>query len=289
VVAFGSGNLTYKWYKNGVPIMNATGTSLSLPSLTISDAATYYVEVTDSIGTIRSDLAVVQLLIAPIIVSNPIGITNVVGSTVTFSVEVTNSATLPIGYRWRRGGTSLTNRVLYTRTDFLTLTNIQLTNAGIYTVVVTNMASFAPGIVSASARLGVNQPMDMDGDGIPDDYETAHGLNKSVNDATLDPDGDGFSNLEEFQAGTDPQDGSSYLRVESIRATGGVSIRFRAVESKTYSILYRDKSNTGEWQTLGGVPARSGTSLATYMVEVTDPGPVVGQRYYRIVTPGLNP
>lgn len=43
---------------------------------------------------------------------------------------------------------------------------------------------------------------DSDGDGIPDAYEIANGLNPSVNDAATDLDGDGLSNLQEFQKGT---------------------------------------------------------------------------------------
>jgi len=43
---------------------------------------------------------------------------------------------------------------------------------------------------------------DSDGDGIPDAYEIANGLNPSVNDAASDLDGDGLTNLEEFQRGT---------------------------------------------------------------------------------------
>ena len=45
---------------------------------------------------------------------------------------------------------------------------------------------------------------DTDGDGMPDDWEIEHGTDPTVDDAGLDYDHDGLTNLEEYLAGTDP-------------------------------------------------------------------------------------
>ena len=57
--------------------------------------------------------------------------------------------------------------------------------------------------------IGNNADPDDDNDGIPDTYETANGLDPLIDDAGLDADGDGFTNLREFEAGSDPQDPAS--------------------------------------------------------------------------------
>ena len=60
--------------------------------------------------------------------------------------------------------------------------------------------------IDASGTRTLHGPVcvDWDADGIPDDWEIAHGLNPWVNDADLDVDSDGLSNLEEYELGFDP-------------------------------------------------------------------------------------
>jgi hypothetical protein len=73
---------------------------------------------------------------------------------------------------------------------------------------------------------------------MPDGFEVANGLNPKVNDALLDPDGDGQNNVAEFRAGTNPQSANSSLRVQSIRNVGANNweVVWSAVPGKKYVI-----------------------------------------------------
>ena len=60
----------------------------------------------------------------------------------------------------------------------------------------------------------LNLFIDDDGDGIPRAWEIANGLSDSnAADASADPDHDGFTNRQEYLAGTNPHDGNSYLKI----------------------------------------------------------------------------
>jgi len=50
---------------------------------------------------------------------------------------------------------------------------------------------------------------DSDDDGMPDDWETAHGLVVGINDSLLDADSDGLANVDEYLRDTDPQEEDS--------------------------------------------------------------------------------
>jgi hypothetical protein len=121
--------------------------------------------------------------------------------------------------------------------------------------------------------------LDSDGDGIPDAWEQAHGLNpNNADDAALDSDGDGFTNYEEYIAGTDPRDADSFLRAERI-AVGSttVGVKFRSVEGRVYGLESRDSLDAGTWSKV--VDNVSGTGNA---IEIIDPAPAVTARFYRL-------
>jgi hypothetical protein len=84
--------------------------------------------------------------VPPIIVTQPQNQTVFAGENVTLSVEATG--TPPLLYRWRRNGVL----IAATTNGFLNLFNVQTNQAGLYSVLVTNVAGFA---ISSDALLEV--------------------------------------------------------------------------------------------------------------------------------------
>lgn len=92
---------------------------------------------------------------------------------------------------------------------------------------------------SKTGSSGPGTNPDTDNDGLPDAWETTYGLSIGINDANADADGDGLSNLQEFQLGTHPKSGTSFFRA-ALAPVGGspgnYQLSWNSVVGKAYVI-----------------------------------------------------
>ena len=105
VVANGSPPLSYQWQSNTGSgfqnIPNATSSSYTTPPTTSSDNGTMFrVTVTNSAGSVMSDVATLTVTTRPTITTQPANQAVVVGQAATFSVVA--SGTPPLSYQWQR-------------------------------------------------------------------------------------------------------------------------------------------------------------------------------------------
>ncbi|HLP75290.1 MAG TPA: hypothetical protein VK327_00090, partial [Candidatus Paceibacterota bacterium] len=135
-------------------------------------------------------------------------------------------------------------------------------------------AAPTPGTVIANS--------DTDGDGLPDAWEAVNGTQVNVPDAGNDPDGDGFTNWQEYLAGTNPVDAGSLLKISGVTATAsGAVLEFLAASNHTYSVLQSTNLNAAMWSKLTDIPAQP----ASRWMRVTNSANGSATRFYRLTTP----
>ncbi len=124
---------------------------------------------------------------------------------------------------------------------------------------------------------------DLDGDGLPDDWERQNGLDPQSaagnQGGAGDPDGDGQSNGDEYVAGTNPNSATDRFAAEPRIASGKVEIEFMAIPGRTYAVLGRDGLDS-PWRVVATV---SGPS-AQQRVKVSEPQAGATQFYRVVVT-----
>ena len=148
VTASGAGPLGYQWRKGGTAIPGATFATLALTNVQSADAGNYDVVVSNAYGVVVSNTATLTVAVvgAPVITQQPQSQTVKAGRNVTFSVTVSSSS--PVTYQWFKGGAQLSGTTAAT----LKLTKVTATDAGVYTVVVTNTSA---SVTSAPATLTI--------------------------------------------------------------------------------------------------------------------------------------
>jgi hypothetical protein len=176
VAAGGAPPLYYQWMRNGVAVPGANSETFTLPAATLAHAGTYTVTITNHDGITVSAAATLTVLAPtlPVLLSQPQSQAVSAGTSVFLNVGVSGIG--PIAVQWRLNGVNLegaTNTVLI-------LNNVQATNAGTYSAVVSSPAG---AVNSAEAVLTVLVPTlgFNDAFGTLTSLATATGLGRSSN------------------------------------------------------------------------------------------------------------
>jgi fibronectin type 3 domain-containing protein len=95
-----------------------------------------------------------------------------------------------------------------------------------------------------------------------------------------DPDGDGLTNAQEYNAGTDPKSAASVLKINQVQPSGSnLVVSFATVAGKTYSVERSDTLQSGSWTAVQSGIAGTGST-----VQVTDANAATKpRRFYRII------
>jgi uncharacterized delta-60 repeat protein len=153
VTALRSTPMSCQWLKNGTALTDGGNVAGALtPLLTLTnvlggDGGSYTVVISNAYGSVTSAVATLSVL-DPLIRTLPTSPWANVGDALTLTVDTIGTA--PLRYQWRKDGAAL----LGGTDSALSLTSVQATNAGTYSVIVTNVFGRATGTV---ATLGVNQ------------------------------------------------------------------------------------------------------------------------------------
>jgi gliding motility-associated-like protein len=179
-------NVIPQWRKNGVNISNGAkysgvGTnSLTITNVAAADSGQYDVVLT---GTCRppatSNTLKLKVNSTIVIVQQPTNVADCINSTISFVVKATGTS---IVYQWRKAGVNLVDggNISGAKNDTLTISNIQLSDAGSYKVNLTGACDPAPGDSSNAVTLIVNTKPVITGQPTANPNPVCEGNNTSI-------------------------------------------------------------------------------------------------------------
>lgn len=169
---------------------------------------------------------------------------------------------------------------------------LEVVSTGVYQVAVSNLMpgpyTWQATVLDTRGRTASTPPRtftllagepDSDGDGLPDAWETAYFTNALAAEAEQDDDHDGFTNREEYRAGTNPRAADSRLEMKdppTLPSGGGVVLRWSSSTNRLYRVQRTD-SLFGNFLTVASNLAAT-PPWNTY----TDTAEQAGSYFYRV-------
>ena len=166
-VAHGASPLAYQWRFNGQSLPGETTSTLSLAAVTLANEGAYDLVVTNAFGAVTSQVAALSVWLPPVITTQPLGKSLVVGDNHTMTVTATGIPTP--SYLWLKNGVPLSG----TTSPTLTLNSVSPSDAADYSVWVYSLSGAA---TSSVAHVTVATPIIWTG-AVSTDYHTAGNWN----------------------------------------------------------------------------------------------------------------
>jgi uncharacterized protein (DUF1800 family) len=130
----------------------------------------------------------------------------------------------------------------------------------------------------ASLSVAARGDLDLDSNGLGDVWEAKFGPTVFI--PANDDDGDGRTNLEEFEAGTDPTRAEDIFTIREIQATGGeLLLKWSSQTGKRYQLQSTENpGQAGSWDNIPGQHSGNDGDLT-----VTIPRPTSGNAFFRVI------
>ncbi len=107
-------------------------------------------------------------------------------------------------------------------------------------------------------------------------------MNPAISGPNADPDGDGFTNEQEFIAGTNPLSATSKLKLNLTPTLTNALLNFDGISNRNYTVQSRGSVGAVAWQPFLQIASLPSNFIVTIPVSLSN-----ASQYFRLVTPQL--